>query len=505
LPKSKFLLEKSSNSFLQKARSSLVPQTRQPCGWPAMSIVSSLHENQCAFCKKDGHWKNRCPDPRSRASKLRLRTLPKSYSEVVNSEPAASSLNLQDSFPSLNLQQSYAFQPSPHAPSLLDYFALSRTHIALLELLLRRFAPWLQAEQFSEQASVVSSPTPSSPVIAPTVVQDERPDAAEPPQPVSAELVAAQPVSSPVAAEIAIEQPVPVPAAAEIAASQPVSVPAPAEIVIAQPVSAPVAAVIASGQPVPVPAAAEIAAAQPVSVSAAAQIAVAQPVSVPAAVEIAASQPVSVPAVALMDVAQPPTADYLASFEWSKEVTAGCSSATEELFHCYSFIYEIDMSLEEMRWRGIVRKPGGIMVCERDAPDLEDDESLPPSFVWPQQAPQKLIDKPAVGPSQVPQKHQYSEAEKVEDARNLIAFSTCPDELKEKKKEEKKVAEPKGEDKAFQLWRAKSRRKNRRAKRPNAAAPASGLSSRWVEYNTSEVRDIYSRLGGHIEPVDDGD
>jgi hypothetical protein len=105
----------------------------------------------------------------------------------------------------------------------------------------------------------------------------------------------------------------------------------------------------------------------------------------------------------------------------------------------------------------------------------------------------------------VPQKHQYSEAEKVEDARNLIAFSTRPDELKEKKKEEKKAAEPKGEEKAFQLWMVKNRRKNRGAKRPNATAHASGPTSRWKAYNTAEVRQIYSQLGGQREPLDDLD
>jgi len=472
--------EKPLASFLQKALSSLAPPTRQLCVRSTMSVLASLHEDQCRFCKAHGHWKDECPDPRSHASVRRSReskrVFPKSFAEAVKTVPSVSSLNLQQSIESLS--------SNPSVEVLHELLAQSRKYVALLELLLRRCVPWLQDLSFQDQIAAAFSPAPSSPLIVPTSVQDELPDAAD----------FLQPVSVPAAAEIAVAQPVSVPAAAEIAVDQPVSVPAAAEIAVDQPVSVPAAAEIAVAQPVSVPAAAEIAVDQPVSVSAA-EIAVAEALDVQPELDAYDVQPESeaddvqpVSAFVAMEpggdqrvVAATAVAD---EDEWDGAKVCGWLPAHELYLHSYSCIAKADISLEEMRLYDF--KEGKDRLEHLPRPKLLPDKSPLPTFVWPQPAvPQprpKPIDKPAVIPSTPPPvleskqhaKHQYSEAEKEDDARNLIAFPTRPADL----------------EKPFQVATSRKNKKNQKNLQLQASRPVTD------EFEDLSIRSYWKKVSG---------
>jgi len=149
----------------------------------------------------------------------------KSYSDVVNSVPTLSSLNLQKS----SLVNRAAEIPSAQLYS--EYVALLKKYSALLECLVQRHASWLFVSQAPSFLETISPSPPSSPVAAQP--KDElQPDAAEFLQPVSvpafAEIPIVQPASVAASAEIPIVQPVQRAPTVEVKRAPPVAVEIPA-------------------------------------------------------------------------------------------------------------------------------------------------------------------------------------------------------------------------------------------------------------------------------------
>jgi len=258
-----------------------------------------------------------------------------------------------------------------------------------------------------------------------------------------------------------------VPAVAESTVVQPVSVPAVAESTVVQPVSVPAVAESTVVQPVSVPAVAESTVVQPVSVPAVAESTVVQPVpdvpaseSDPMCESESESQPVSKPT---------PFKDTPFKYhaKWDRKLQSARDPVAEEDVKSMSFVFPqgFNLSPEEIAWYRVVLtlpEPG----CDREMAELVPDKSPPPAFVWPQSVAEK--------------KHKYTEAEKEEDARNLIAFNTRPAEMKDKD--------------GFQQWKPSKAKKKQREGRPHKPSPAPALTSRWRDFMSQEVRDIYTNL-----------